>query len=840
MARLYQPGSRWFPAVLALAAAALALPPEAAFGQSISEDQRYVAGLRDRRLYALAASYCQRRLQSPDLSEQARAELVVQLSQTYVQHALDAKASDAAGLWQQAAEEALQFAQQFPNSRWGLVVQTQAAMVLVARGELLRQQAEVSADSGATLNEARGYLRTGIRALRTVEEELGQALRDQSLPPEGAPSRVQLLALQKNLRYELARAYLSQGQCYDVDTPDRDNALRQATELLESLARLSSVDPLAYKARLDEINCLRLMKDNAGALRKLDALSNENPPPAIAQQADALRLRVLLAAGRLAEAKALVEKVGRPAGAHPQWDFALLEYGLAMWAHAHQAGKTDEAAQWERLSAEQVKQIEATHQPYWARRAEALLASRIHIGGGSSDLDLQVRAAQGFYRSGQWNDAITAYEKAAAMAREQGQRQAAFDLEYLAAGIEHEQNQHLPAATRLRRLSLAMPEHRKAAEAHLLGVFHAGQAVKAGAISVDDYEGYVREHLKHWPQAATTSHAQIYLGNLLEYRREWEAALEAFRAVAQEDPQYEVAVAGVERAYRGWIASLQAAGEPHDATLRAAAEYFEKAFLGPEAQWPRRWSAAQRTAALAAARLRLHQSPPDFDRASRILGVALTGQPAADEAWRAAATSEQAVALAGLGRFEDAERLLSSAAAQQPLRRMEQLERLQSLADEENDPNRRSLVSKLTLKGLEAIKPEQLPQTAQPHYRRLLAMAKAGSGDVAGAIPLFERLLAEQPRDAVLLEAFAQCLSGSSDPQHLKLAQSRWREIERNSKAGTPLWFRAKYGLACTYEKLGEPAYAARLIKVTSVLHPELGGSTMKARFEELLKRCGG
>jgi len=121
-----------------------------------------------------------------------------------------------------------------------------------------------------------------------------------------------------------------------------------------------------------------------------------------------------------------------------------------------------------------------------------------------------------------------------------------------------------------------------------------------------------------------------------------------------------------------------------------------------------------------------------------------------------------------------------------------------------------------------------------------LAMAKAGSGDVAGAIPLFERLLAEQPRDAVLLEAFAQCLSGSSDPQHLKLAQSRWREIERNSKAGTPLWFRAKYGLACTYEKLGEPAYAARLIKVTSVLHPELGGSTMKARFEELLKRCGG
>src|SRR5690606_22269325 len=149
-------------------------------------------------------------------------------------------------------------------------------------------------DAGATLNEARGYLRTCIRALRTMEEELGQALRDQSLPPEGAPSRMQLLALQKNLRYELARAYMSQGQCYDAETPDRDNALRQAIELLDNLARLSPVDPLAYKARLDEATCMRLMKDYAGALRKLDALASENPPPAIAEQAQAQRLRARL------------------------------------------------------------------------------------------------------------------------------------------------------------------------------------------------------------------------------------------------------------------------------------------------------------------------------------------------------------------------------------------------------------------------------------------------------------------------------------------------------------------------------------------------------------------
>ncbi len=825
--------------MLALLAVAMLLPAQACLRAADSEDVRFVTGLRERRLYALAAAYCQRRLQSPDLSQQARAELVVQLSQSFVEHALDAKPSDAIGLWQQAIEETLQYAKQFPDSAWGLVVHTQAAVVLVTRGELLRQQAEVTADSGAVLNEARGYLRTGIRQFRTIEDELSEALRQLRNPPEGAPRRPELLALQKNLRFYLARAYMSQGQCYDPETPDRDNALRQAIELLEGLARLNTIDPLAWKARLDEAICLRLMKDYAGALRKLDALATENPPPAIAQQANAQRLRVLLASEQLAGAKVLVEQAGRPEPADPDWDFALLEYGLAQWSQAHQAGQTTEASQWERLSAQQAERIETTHAPYWARRAEALLASRIHLGGGSTDLDLQLRAAQGFYRGGQWKDAIAGYEKAAAMAREQGQSKAAFDIEYLAAGIEHEQNQHVPAATRLRRLALAMPDHSKAAEAHLLGVFHAGQAVRHGDLAVDEYEQFVREHLKHWPGADTTPHAQIYLGNLLEYHRDWEAAVEAFRSVPHDAPQFAAAVAGMERAYRGWIAALQAAEKPYDATLRAAAEQFERIFLGAESQWPATWTPALRTAALAAARLRLLQSPPDFNRAARILDVARQGHPPPDDAWLAAATAEQAVALAGLERFDDAQTLLTATDAHQPVNRLEQLVRLQALADDTQEPQRRQLISKLTLTGLKAIQPDQLPEAARPNYRRLLAAATAGSGNAAAAIPMFEQLLAENPRDAELLEALAQCLTASDDPQRLKQAQARWREIERNSRPGTPLWFRAKYGLASTYEKMGDKAYAARLVKVTAVLHPELGGTAMKARFDALLKRCG-
>ena len=60
------------------------------------------------------------------------------------------------------------------------------------------------------------------------------------------------------------------------------------------------------------------------------------------------------------------------------------------------------------------------------------------------------------------------------------------------------------------------------------------------------------------------------------------------------------------------------------------------------------------------------------------------------------------------------------------------------------------------------------------------------------------------------------------------------------SKAGSERWFRAKLGLALSHERLGNPQRAAQIVRLTQVLHPELGGPALKAQFDALVRRCDG
>jgi hypothetical protein len=65
-----------------------------------------------------------------------------------------------------------------------------------------------------------------------------------------------------------------------------------------------------------------------------------------------------------------------------------------------------------------------------------------------------------------------------------------------------------------------------------------------------------------------------------------------------------------------------------------------------------------------------------------------------------------------------------------------------------------------------------------------------------------------------------------------------WRALQQASRPGSDDWYRAKYGLAWTHYRLGNPQRAARILELTQLLHPELGGPHFKAQFEELLDRC--
>jgi hypothetical protein len=84
-----------------------------------SEEERFVQGLRDRRLFRLAEQYCRQRLASESLTSEQRALLVTELLRTYAGHAVNSRVADRESLWQQARETSAAFAREHANNPRG-------------------------------------------------------------------------------------------------------------------------------------------------------------------------------------------------------------------------------------------------------------------------------------------------------------------------------------------------------------------------------------------------------------------------------------------------------------------------------------------------------------------------------------------------------------------------------------------------------------------------------------------------------------------------------------------------------------------------------------------------
>jgi hypothetical protein len=826
----------------------VAIWPCVARGQLESTDGRYLRGLRQRQLFTLAEAYCQERLADSRLKLEDRADLVVHLSQTYCDHAREAPQDRADELWDNAVRVTEEFARTHSQGTWPLLVRAQGGLALVSRGEWLRQAAELTGEGPRLLEQAKEFLRRGIKELRDVSTDLLQAMRT---PARGKDqlSRDELLSLEKNLKHQLAVAYRNQGLCYTEESPDRDNSLRQAVEQLSTLVKLSPVDPLAWQARLEEITCLRLMKQAVAVQRRLAELDSEEPPPQVRLRARAERVRLHLAAADVQAALGVLQTGRRIDGQiDAEFDFAHLETYLAAWKAAVKSNDKPASQKWQAEAANVVRGIEQQHPPYWARRAEGLLASVITDTGVSGNLAVLVRAAQGYYRGKQFADAVKAYDEAAAMALGQKQADQAFDLAYTAATIEHEQKNHAAAMRRYRKLALDQQRHAKAPEAHLLAVFNAAQEARLHKPpKLDDYVALLREHLQTWPNSATVHQAHWHLGQFYEYDRRLSDALAEYRAIDPSHEQFKSALTAIARCYDVLLAQARSSNKSTVELAAEAAGYFERLVLpGQPPQWPERWSPNERLAAVAACRFRLDYAPGDprkrqeiCARAEQFLTRALQGQPPPPAEWKHQAQSLLVVALAGQGTFDDAGKVVSDLASAPPPELLGLMKRLSTLSEAAAGDVRKSH-GKLQAQaaGLLANRRPELSAPEQKAFDLLQARALAASGDAKRAIPLFEELAKANPRDGDIQEALAATLLEAGDRSSLEAALIKWREVERNSRAASPRWFRAKYHLALTHERLGDPRRAAEIIKVTQVLHPELGGTELKSRFLEMLKRC--
>lgn len=819
----------------------LALTASAALADS-SADARFLAALRQRSLFELAEAYCRDELARPGVPEIRQAELVIELSATLAEAAASSAPENRASLWQRAEQVADDFVRHNPENPRVLQVRLQRAMVVLARGELARQESQVAATAEPLVEQARTALREAIRQLEQlsedVEAELRTLSRPGSAPRDGRLSEQELLWFSRHIQYQHARAYQNQAQCYPAESPDRANALVRAVEQLDPLARLDAADPLVWSARLDEIVSHRLLGDYRAAGERLDALVAAGPPTHVLLRAGAERIRLALAENRVADAVAFLsagrQREGTVSG---DLDYAWLETMLAAWRAASDAGDQAKAAEWQVKAAEMVRTIQVSHGPYWTRRAQLLVASS--IGSQSASLDMLVQAAENAWHGGNPDDALAAYDRARAMARGQGELARAFELGRTAAAIEQKRARYAEALARYREVAFDMPSQPQAAEAHLAAIYCAAQLARSDPAQLDRIGPLLAEHISAWPQSSTADEARWQLGRLRQQEGNWSAATAAFRAISPAYAGYEKVVAAAEQAWLGLIQARRAAGEPTEAVVREAAEWFESLASNSATDKASVSASVRRQAALAAARIWLNDLPAGYAAAERLLSSALANAADAPPDWVGAARAIRVYALAGQGRQADASAALEeiAGAGAQPL-----LELITGLrrATQEAAVGSRAELAQLSLRAIDLVGPHagQLTASQRQALERVRAESLADAGRRQEARDEYSRLAARYPRDGAIQEGYARFLQEATDRPSLEAALAQWRQIEKQSPAGTDRWYRAKYEVASLHYRLGNKPQTAAIIRQLQVLQPDLGGEELRGRFLELLSKA--
>ena len=804
-----------------------------------TEDSQLLEGLRKRGLFQVAQSHCQRHLETSGLSMLERTEWTIEWIRTHAQHALSLPADARPPQWQQARKVASDYLQRYPRYPQRTLVEVQDALTLLARGELLRQEAAISLQPQQRRKVALETLRMAVRMLEKIDSTLNKMIptAPDKTGEDHSFSRRRLMSLQVHVQFQLARAFRNQGLCYPQGSDDQIAALQKAlNQLAKPLTQLAPEDALVGPIRRDQSICFRWLGDLEQARKTIVPLQQVVGDPKLQLQARAELIWIELVSNRLPAAMKLLQQNPRIGNiTSPELDLARLEISLVQWQQARQQNQTAVAQQWQQRAVKMVGFLESQHGAYWGRRAETRLL-RI-AGSDTSNLEILHRTADDLFLKGKMEEALAAYEQGAVMAEKAGATSEAFQLWYKAALIEQKRKRFDAYVKRLRELAGRFKSHPQSSSAHLQAIQLTYLLLKDETRDRSGYRQLLEEHLAHWSDSSTASQARVWLGNELRRQGELEQAIEVYQGVSIEFPQYVAVLDLLETCWELQLKTVAADPAQLGEARGEAVQFFEAVVLGTEGQLPRRWSPATRQAVLIAARLRLQGSATGLARVESMIQAAMQGQPTAEADWVFSARGLLVLALAGQDKKEAAAIALKQLAGGEPLQILETIASLANLARKATGNAKIQLARmQLTLVTQLQSRQEELSADDQLRLVHLRGQALADAGQQAAALQVFQKLATDHPRSGSIQETYAQLLSAADDPARRQQALQQWRRVAQYSRPKTTRWYRAKYYVALTYFRLGQAEQtAARLRYLQATSGWEDSG--MKPQFEALLKR---
>ncbi len=482
-----------------------------------AEDQPFLEGLRERRLFRLAESLCRERLALSTLPARERVHWTVDLIRCQTDLAIHATPTERPALWHNTRRTAAEFDRAYPDHPTGVLVRVQDALAALSHGEVTRMEAELD-DTNDNLEIAKQVLRDAAQLLDRLDNQLTTELPNarRRLPSDDDLSADELISLQLHIWQQLTRARRNQAMCYSADSNDRRAGLNDAiTFAKKALAQLPAHEPLMVEVRLEQAACLRLLGDWDAARASLFGLDTGTMSDAQQMLVNLACARNELVANEVEAARQILGKLPQSDGTlRPERDLVEFEILLAAWKQVANEKSALKEQDWLRQAREALRHIENTHGAYWGERAEAILISQTKTLGSKPGTELLRRAADRFYLQGKLDDAINQYDQAADEARALNQSLEAFELSFKAALVCQKKLEHEQARQRLRKLALIDPKMSRAGEAHLLAIWNLAQVVRQDSARAGDYRQLLEEHLQNWPTGATASTANSWLAKL--------------------------------------------------------------------------------------------------------------------------------------------------------------------------------------------------------------------------------------------------------------------------------------------------------------------------------------
>lgn len=831
---------------------------------------RYFDQLRRRQLFSLAEDACLDQLARDDLSPRRRSELVLELSRTFAEHAKYTVGDEQEDLWKRAAailDDRLDKLPAGPLRPW---LEVQRALIPAAQGEFLRWQADLFPYDDDLKLRGDGTLADAISRLQKLEESLEQksrrpARRSPAARDEASISTRELRALLANVRYHLGITLLERARLLPDESADRAAMLVEAERWFKHLAGGIPGEEMTWNAEVLVAETARLRGNAPEAASLLDAIEKKQPPTEVLDRTAVVRVRLLLAGGRTADAAQFLIDYRRLRRALPgELGFLKVKTSAALWEIAEQQGDKELSAKLFKQVESHVERADVEVGGYWGYRCRLLLESARATRLYGRELTALMQQAEALYRNGRTDEAVQAYREAANAAEKSGRTELVVELAYTEGSIELHAGRFEQAGDVFGRLANEHPQSQRAAAAHLLRAYSLGRLYEKERTKSRRlvYTEALHVHRKRFATDPTAVEATWMLAVLEESRLQMTAALELYLEIPPDHARGPAAQVAVARCYEFVLLRLRELKQPvgdweSDATGKLAG--IASTFPAE----PQSLSREQAEVALRFARILLNRDRPDFDKADRLLERVFASRKGLDgreappvtssprrakpqvdaqlAGWKplvTSATQLRIVSLAGRGEFETARSLVADLSAAGPSDVLATLDGLMELAGRADDQTRRKLGELQLRTAIELHdRREKLSQADQRRLDRCLAQAYAAVGRPEQAAGIYESLLAHSPDDRKLIKRIAELLLDLGTRESVAKARNHWRKLESFEKPGSRDWLNARYSVALCSYSLEDYDDCRKLLAVTRLLYPELGGADLREKYDRLQAR---